>query len=179
VGSRYSQHLLESPSRDHLEIELQLALGVSYITVQGMSSPSVPQAYTRARELAEKCGNERQLFQAIFGLWQNKGALGISREARVFSVELLQLAGHGQNDEFQLQAHHSAWTTDFFRGSLAEARAHTTEGCQLYDPQRHHSHRFIYGGHDPGVCANYTAANSIGYSAFRIGLLPPLGRRWH
>jgi len=117
VGSRYSQHLLESPSRDYLEIELQLALGVSYITVQGMSSPSVPQAYTRARELAEKCGNERQLFQAIFGLWQNKGALGISREARVFSVELLQLAGHGQNDEFQLQAHHSAWTTDFFRGA--------------------------------------------------------------
>jgi len=150
--------LPESATRHDREIELQLALGVSYITVRGMSSPSVPQAYARARELAEKCGNERQLFQAIFGLWQNKGALGITREARVFSVELLQLADHGQNDEFHLQAHHSAWTTDFFRGDLVEARAHTSEGCRLYDPQRHHSHRFIYGGHDPGACANYTAA---------------------
>jgi class 3 adenylate cyclase len=150
--------LPETPARDDREIELRLALGVSYITVRGMSSPSVPEAYARARELAEKRGNERQLFQATFGLWQNKGALGITRDARAFSVELLQLAGRGENDGFHLQAHHSAWTTGFFRGELVEARAHITEGSRLYDPKRHQSHRFIYGGHDPGACASYTAA---------------------
>ena len=150
--------LPEGPERDDREIELRLALGVSYITVRGMSSPSVPEAYARSRELAEKRGNERQRFQATFGLWQNKGALGITRDARVFSNELLQLAGRGENDGFHLQAHHSAWTTGFFRGELTEARAHTIEGSRLYDPEEHHSHRFIYGGHDPGACAVYTAA---------------------
>jgi predicted ATPase len=150
--------LPETPVRDDREIELRLALGVSYITVLGMSSPSVPEAYARARELAEKRGNERQRFQATFGLWQNKGALGITRDARDFSNELLQLAGRGEDDEFHLQAHHSAWTTGFFRGELTEARAHTIEGSRLYDPEEHHSHCFIYGGHDPGVCAVYTAA---------------------
>jgi predicted ATPase len=150
--------LPEARARDDREIELRLALGVSYITVRGMSSPSVPETYARARELAERRGNERQLFQATFGLWQNKGALGIARDARVFSVELLQLAGRGKNDDFHLQAHHSAWTTGLFRGDLVEAHAHTTEGRRLYDPRRHQSHRFVYGGHDPGACASYTAA---------------------
>jgi hypothetical protein len=123
--------LPKAPARDDREVELRLALGVSYITVRGMSSPSVPEAYARARELAERRGNERQLFQATFGLWQNKGALGITRDARAFSVELLQLARRGQNDGYHLQAHHSAWTTGFFRGDLVEAHAHITEGRRL------------------------------------------------
>jgi predicted ATPase len=70
------------------------------------------------------------------------------------------LARRGENDEFHLQAHHSAWTTGFFCGELIEAHAHVAEGRRLYDAQRHQSHRFIYGGHDPGVCASYTAAQT-------------------
>ncbi len=52
--------LPETPARDVCEIDLQLALGVSSITVKGMSSPSVPQAYGRARELAERRGDEHR-----------------------------------------------------------------------------------------------------------------------
>jgi predicted ATPase len=158
--------LPETAARDDREIELRLALGVSYITVRGISSPSVSETYRRARELAEKRGAERQLFQATFGLWQNKGGSGFARDARVFSVELLRLAGRGEDDGFHLQAHHSAWTTEFFSGNLVEAHAHVTEGRRLYDPQRHRSHRFIYGGHDPGACAGYTEAQTdwlLGY----------------
>jgi len=150
--------LPDGSARNDREIELWLALGVSYITVRGISSPSVSEAYRRARELAEKRGAERQLFQATFGLWQNKGGAGFARDARVFSVELLRLAGRGEDDGFHLQAHHSAWTTSIFCGELAEAQAHIAEGRRLYDPNRHTLHRYIYGGHDPGCCANYSAA---------------------
>src|ERR1051325_8405544 len=62
-GLALLQSLPESDSRDDCEIELQLALGVSYITVRGMTSPSVPEAYSRARALAEKRGHQHQLFQ--------------------------------------------------------------------------------------------------------------------
>ena len=65
--------LPDTPARDTREIELQLALGVSLITVKGKGSR---RAYGRARELAEKSGDQRQLFQATYGLWQNAGGSG-------------------------------------------------------------------------------------------------------
>ena len=39
------------------------------------------------------------------------------------------------------------------RGEPAAAREHAAAGRRLYDPERHRSHRLLFGGHDPGVCA--------------------------
>ena len=69
----------------------------------------------------------------------------------------MQLSSQSQDDGLHLQAHHSGWTTSIFCGEIAQAQAHVTEGRRLYDPNRHASHRYIYGGHDPGCCARYTA----------------------
>jgi predicted ATPase len=148
--------LAEAPARDTREIALQLALGVSSITVKGMNSPTVPQAYGRARELAEKSGDQRQLFQATYGLWQNAGGSGRLLAARPLADRLMQLAVRAADDGLHLQAHHSAWTTRWAAGEPAEAYAHTQEGFRLYDAERHRSHRQTYGGHDPGVCARMT-----------------------
>src|SRR6478736_5644147 len=57
------------------------------------------------------------------------------------------------DDGLRLQAHHSAWSTSMFAGELAVALDHCEAGRRLYDPERHRSHRLLYGGHDPGVCA--------------------------
>jgi class 3 adenylate cyclase/predicted ATPase len=154
--------LADTPARDTREIELQLALGVSLITM-GMRSR---QAYGRARELAEKSGDQRQLFQATYGLWQN--AWGSSRlpAARPLADRLMQLAVRAADDGLHLQAHHSAWTTRWAAGEPAQAYAHTQEGRRLYDAERHRSHRHIYGGHDPGVCARTTGGQAewlLGY----------------
>jgi len=40
----------------------------------------------------------------------------------------------------------------------AEALEHFEAGRRLYDPERHRSHRLLYGGHDPGVCACQNSA---------------------
>jgi predicted ATPase len=43
---------------------------------------------------------------------------------------------------------------------------HCEAGRRLYDPERHRSHRLLYGGHDPGVCAGYVGAQAhwmLGY----------------
>ena len=58
----------------------------------------------------------------------------------------------------RLQAHHSAWTTCLFAGEPGAAREHCEAGRRLYNPKRHHTHRLLYGGHDPGVCAGYMSA---------------------
>src|SRR3984893_11753718 len=158
--------LPETPVRDAREIELQLALGVSSITVKGMTAPVVRQIYVRAQELAERNGDERQLFQALYGRWQNIGASGMLVAARPLSDKLLQVTARANDDGLRLQAHHSAWTTRWVSGELAEAYAHTRGGPRLYDPERHASHGHTYGGHDPGVCARWTGGQAewvLGY----------------
>jgi predicted ATPase len=70
------------------------------------------------------------------------------------------------DDGLRLQAHHSGWTTWFFAGNPAKAREHADIGRLLYDPEKHASHRLVYGGHDPGVCARNHVAHAeslLGY----------------
>jgi predicted ATPase len=62
------------------------------------------------------------------------------------------------DDGLRLQAHHSGWTTWQYAGDPAKARQHADIGRVLYDPERHASHRLVYGGHDPGVCAGNVGA---------------------
>jgi class 3 adenylate cyclase/tetratricopeptide (TPR) repeat protein len=150
--------LPKSAERDDQEIDLRLALGVPYITVRGMASDPVRDTYRMARELAERRGDMRQLFQATYGLWQNAAGSGQHDAARLLAEGLLQVAGRGDDDGQHLQAHHSNWTTFWLGGDPARALAHCEEGSRLYDIERHRSHRHLYGGHDPGVCARMTGS---------------------
>jgi tetratricopeptide (TPR) repeat protein len=82
------------------------------------------------------------------------------------SNRLLQLTAGIADDGLQLQAHHSAWATCLFAGEPAAAREHCEVGRRLYDPERHRSHRLLYGGHDPGACAGFVSAQAhwaLGY----------------
>jgi len=150
--------LAEDRARDGREIELQLARGLSLVTVGGFVSAEAAQAYARACELAEQRGDPRQLFMAVYGLWQSAGGSGMMLHRRRLSDRLQQLTADSADDGLRLQAHHSAWTTCIFAGEPAAARKHCEVGRRLYDPERHRSHRLLYGGHDSGVCAGYTGA---------------------
>ena len=57
------------------------------------------------------------------------------------------------------------------------------QGFALYDPQKHKHHAFLYGGHDPGVCCGYHAADVLvaawlpgSCSAEKPGLIGPGSR---
>jgi class 3 adenylate cyclase len=150
--------LPEGPARDAREIELQLARGLSLFTAKGFIAAEAAQAYARARELAEQQGDARQLFTAVYGLWQSNIGSGAVEGAHRLSKRLLQLTADAADDGLRLQAHHSAWTTYLFAGEPAAAREHCEAGRRLYHPSRHGLHHRLYGGHDPGVCARYMGA---------------------
>src|SRR5262249_23813888 len=150
--------LPEGPARDGSEIELQVARGLSLYTTEGFASDAAAGAYERAHELSERSGDARQLFMAVYGLWQSANGRGGMVECRRFSHRLQQLTADHADEELRLQAHHSAWTTCLFSGEPAAARDHCEAGRRLYDPERHHHHRQLYGGHDPGACAGYMGA---------------------
>jgi len=145
--------LPESPSRDKREIELELAKGLSLLTAESFMSTRAAQAYTRARELAERLNLTPPLFTAVYGLWQSTVASGMVAGASGLSGRLLRLTEGDADEGLRLQAHHSGWSTSMFAGEPAVALDHCEAGRRLYDPERHRSHRLLYGGHDPGVCA--------------------------
>jgi tetratricopeptide (TPR) repeat protein len=156
----------ESPVRDEQEIELQLARGLSLFTTEGFISNSAAQAYTRARELAERHRDARRLVLAIYGEWQGTAASGRVLAGIPLSRTLLELTNSEADSGLRLQAHHSAWTTYLFSAQPITSREHSAIGRRLYDPEHHRSHRLLFGGHDPGVCARNMGAQAewqLGY----------------
>jgi class 3 adenylate cyclase/tetratricopeptide (TPR) repeat protein len=152
------QSLEESPVRDGREIELQLALGLCLFTAKG--ALAAKPAHTRALELAERSGEPQQRFEALYGVWQSTrdNVSGGIAAAVPLSERLLRMAERDGDEGLRLQAHHSGWTTWFHAGDPAKTRKHADAGRLLYDPEKHASHRLVYGGHDPGVCAQISGA---------------------
>lgn len=146
--------LPEGAARDAQEAELQLARGLSLFTTEGFVSEAAARSYTRARELAERCHDSRRLVVAIYGQWQAANGSGNVAVGRLLSKKLLALTAAPTTDSgLRLQAHHSAWATCLLVGEPALGREHCAAGRRLYDIEAHRSHRLLFGGHDPGVCA--------------------------
>ena len=145
--------LPESPARNGREIELHLALGLCLFTAKG--AVEAKSVYMRALELAESSGHPQQRFEALYGVWQSTrdSVSGGIAAAAPLSERLERMAEQDGDDGLRLQAHHSGWSTWWFTGDPAKTRAHADAGRLLYDPEKHASHRLVYGGHDPGVCA--------------------------
>jgi predicted ATPase len=60
-----------------------------------------------------------------------------------------------------LEAHHELWANLSALGDLPSTWSHIEQGFLLYDPHKHQQHAFQYGGHDPGVCCGYHAAEVL------------------
>jgi predicted ATPase len=147
--------LPEGPVRDGRELALQLALGLCLYTAKGAADAKP--CYVRALALAESRGDPHEQFEALFGMWQSIFTIE-GPVSRPFSDRLLRMAEQVGDDGSRLQAHHSVWSTSWLCGEPAKSRAHAEAGRRLYDPAQHSSHRLVYGGHDPGVCAGSVGA---------------------
>jgi hypothetical protein len=134
---------------------------LSLFTVEGFASVRAAEAYTRARELAERRDDTRQLFTAVYGLWQSTAGSGRVLAGRGLSDQLLRLTANEADDGSALQAHHSGWTTCLHAGEPATARDHCEAGRRLYDPERHRSHRLLYGGRSRRVQSQHRRTGAL------------------
>jgi len=115
----------------------------------------------RARELCEQLGETPQLFPVLWGLARFHDTRGELRVGRDLSERLLKLAERVQEPALLLEAHHQNWANLSALGEFTSAWTHLEQGFALYDPQKHKHHAFLYGGHDPGVCCGYHAAEVL------------------
>ena len=152
--------LPEMPEHSGEEIRLQIALGISISATRGPADEMLA-AYLRARELAERIGDTRQTYAAVWGHWYFNLLRMRFGAARDLSYELLELAKREQDEELLLQAHHSAWPILLCRGEISLCREQAEEGLLLYNREQHSSHALRYGGHDPGACSRYHLAQAL------------------
>ncbi len=152
------EKLPNSSARDQQELDLQIALGSPLIVTKGYTAPDVEQAYLRAQELSRRVDDVSKLFTATWGLWILNLTRMQLKSARRLADELLSLARRQADPAYSLQARHAAWTTCLYLPELSTCADQAEQGMILYDRDQHRSHKFLYGGHDPGVCAgNYRA----------------------
>jgi predicted ATPase len=156
-GLELLRGLPRTPSRAALELDLLLALGPLLFALHGYGAPEAEEVYVRAHELA-RSGDGPQRFAATFGLWMPNFMRGNFRVAAHLTEELLGFARDQADDAFLLQAHHTGWSTALDQPDLRACLEHCKRGVALYDPERHRTHKFVYGGHDPGVCSRMNGA---------------------
>jgi DNA-binding SARP family transcriptional activator/tetratricopeptide (TPR) repeat protein len=138
--------------RTRVEAELQLQLGVALFAQRGLGAPEVERAYTRATELMMASAPAAEQFPAQFGLAIYHGHRGDFDRSMRLVERLTELARDG-DDSMRLQALHARWMNSLFSGRVDDAVAAADEGRAIYRPEAHHPTSFLYGNHDPGVCA--------------------------
>ena len=158
--------LPQSPERAAKELALQLDLGPALMETKGIASPEVGSTYHRAQALSHDVGEQAHVYSTTWGLWLHYQQASQLERAQELLEELLVLAERQSDPGVTLQAHHAAWTTFFSLGDWPRVAEHAERGISLYKPDKHHAHRFVYGGHDPGICAGGHAA----LSAWCLGL---------
>jgi predicted ATPase len=122
--------------------------------------PELEEVYVRARELARSSNGPRR-FAATWGLWLPNFLQANFQVATQLAEELLGLARNQADDGLLLQAHHAAWTTAIALPDLQVCHEHCEQGIALYDLERHRTHKFVYAGHDPGVCGRMNGAVAL------------------
>jgi class 3 adenylate cyclase/predicted ATPase len=155
----------DGEARKRQELAIQINLGPVYMTAKGFGAPEVGAAYARARDLAKDLQDLSQLFTSIWGLWLFNLIQPRKGPARSLSEELLSLGVRNADSGQILQACHASWTTNFFLGDFKYTSDQARRGRELYDASKHRTHKFLYGGHDPGVCSRMFGAAS----AFVLG----------
>lgn len=150
-----------------LEIDMLQVLGNAVRATEGSASERAEQIYTRAQSLCEWLGDKEREFPVLWGMWSVAMARSALDQATQMARHILALAKEMANPDLELEAHHSLWGTFLMTGDLAATRHHAERGIELYRFEQHGDLGFVYGNHDPGVCASYTKAMVLclqGYS---------------
>ena len=155
------ESLQEGEERTSREIETRIALGVPLASVQGFTSTIVKENYDRARSLCEQSGQTVKLFPVLWGLWIHHMFLGETRSMGPLANRLLEVARDQNDTSLLLEAHHCQWSSHFLIGEFPVSLGHCKQGIDLYQRDEHHALTFIYGGHDPGVCARNVTALAL------------------
>jgi class 3 adenylate cyclase/tetratricopeptide (TPR) repeat protein len=150
--------LPETPATLSEELDIRIPLGTALMLVHGAPAPMVEECYLKALAIVDRLRDESRRFLVLWGLWYVRFTRGDYPLAIEAGEQLLVVASDGDDVVQLLEAHHAMWPTLVVMGEPSAALPHIERGIELYDPERHGSISYLYGGHDPGACCrNYLA----------------------
>jgi predicted ATPase len=126
-------NIIDPTQRNKMELLLQTSLGNSLRTIQGWSTDSVKQAYTRALQLSKESGFDEPTFPAVFGLWFWNFVRASLGEAQALAERLINTAENVENSAYKVLAHEALGFTSFAKGRFAAAHAeleHSINSCE-------------------------------------------------
>jgi class 3 adenylate cyclase/predicted ATPase len=124
-------NLQETPERIKQEIDIQLALGIPLIAVQGYASAETSEAFSRARTLCLRLGNIPKYFQALFGLWGHAWMGGKNDDALRMADEFLSRSRSLSDPVPLMVAHRVLGSTLLTIGDFQSSADHFEESIKL------------------------------------------------
>lgn len=145
------------------ELAMQVDLAAALMETQGWAAPEPEQAYARAFDLCQQIEQTEYLFPILWGLHEVYLFQAKYAPARAMAEQCMALAQRAQDPALLLQAHHAMWgvLSLLAPGETELALQHAEQGMAIYNPQQHHTHVHLYGGHDPGICSRMIAASVL------------------
>jgi class 3 adenylate cyclase/predicted ATPase len=123
--------LPETPERTKQEIDIQLALGIPLIAVQGYASEETREAFSRARTLCLRLGNIPEYFQALYGLCMHSWMCAKHDEALPMAEEFLSRSRALSDPVLLMVAHRVMGSTLLTIGDFQSSVNHFEETIKL------------------------------------------------
>ena len=144
------ESLPDTPERVRLELEAQLTLGLSLLSLKGYGNPEVQQIYGRARQLCLQAGENPSLFPVLWGLVAYYAARLELETASELANQLLRLANPTRDANVLVIAHLAAGIVTFLLGQLTQALEHLQQYRTLDDPAQRRQRSLRYSL-EPGI----------------------------
>jgi predicted ATPase len=128
--------LPETPERTKQEVDIQLALGIPLIAVQGYASEETREAFSRARALCLQLGNIPEYFQALFGSWGYCWMGGKNHDALPMAEEFLSRSRALSDPVLLMVAHRVMGSTLLTIGDFQSSANHFEETIKLSSSKR-------------------------------------------
>ena len=128
---RLANALPETPERTKQEIDIQLALGIPLIAVQGYASAETREAFSQARTLCLRLGDIPEYFQALFGLWGHCWMCGKNDEALPMAEEFLSRSRALSDPVLLMVSHRVMGSTLLTIGDFQSSANHFEETIRI------------------------------------------------
>jgi len=154
------------------DLALHLVLGPALVAGKGHGAPEVERAYQHAAALCEQLPNHPHRCSILSGLGGYSMAHGDFAATFALGEQLLPLAQHDTQLNFEIQARRLLGTPLFWQGHLVAAREHLEKGIVLATAHAAPSRtEFTL---DPGVaCRSYASFTlaALGYPAQALSMI--------
>ncbi len=142
------------PERATVELGILLDLAPVSMTVRSFAANEPKQLYERAFDLATQVGDDDQRFIALWGAYFITEIQAQWKQSAENVERLLEIDTATLRDDLPIQIDHAAMTWAHSIGDTRTGLRHNQRVIDAYDRHLHANHRFLFGAHDPYVCAH-------------------------